>query len=52
MPKPNLGNQYQNAMDKVERMARKLLRASKQFDKARQDMQRLAKRMDKLQELI
>ena len=46
--KPNLGNQYQNAVDRVQRMEQKLARAFRAWEKAKADAKRLGKRIDKL----
>ncbi len=46
--KPNLGNQYQNAVDRVLRMEAKLARAFRAWEKAKDEAKRLGKRIDKL----
>ena len=46
--KPNLGNQYQNAVDRVQRMEQKLCRAYRAWEKSKADVKRLGKRIDKL----
>jgi len=48
----NLGNQYADAMARVERMERKLARAFNAWQKSKAEVKRLAKRMDKLQEAL
>lgn len=52
MSKPNLGNQYANALTRIERMEQRLNRAYNAWRKAKHDAKLLGKRMDKLQELI
>lgn len=50
--KCNLGNQYADALARVERMESRLNRAYNAWRKAKDDAKRLGKRMDKLQGLL
>lgn len=50
--KRNLGNQYADALARVERMESRLNRAYNAWRKAKDEAKRLGKRMDKLQGLL
>lgn len=50
--KRNLGNQYADALARIERTETRLNRAYNAWRKAKDEAKRLGKRMDKLQELI
>lgn len=50
--RPNLGNQYQNALDRVTRMEARLARAFRAWEKSKAEAKRLGKRMDKLELIL
>jgi hypothetical protein len=50
--RPNLGNQYQDAIDRVARMEHKLARAFRAWEKSKAEAKRLGKRMDKLELIL